>query len=230
MSAGQFYDRYYEDGNPSRHKPPLYSRILDRLLRRFIVERYALTFEALPAGETILDIGCGGDLTFMPLWEKYKEVYCLDVSKNIIESMQREFKDKSGMHLVVGDIDEKIDLPEGYFDTIIAVAIMEHIFDPYHLMKESYRLLKPGGCLIVLVPNVAWLGNRLRLLFGKLPVTATAEGWDGGHLHYFTRGSLKKLFQQEGFEVTQILWGGPSRKVWGSLLSVNILVVGKKKQ
>lgn len=228
MGVGEFYERTYQEDRPNLPKPSLYSRIMERLLGRFILDRYKLTYQAIPEGESILDIGCGGDLTIMPLWEKYKTVYGIDISKTIIERTQKEFGDKPGIHLAVGDINEYINLPGESFDTIIAVAVMEHIFDPYHLMKECHRMLKTEGLLIVAVPNIAWLGNRVRLLLGILPVTSTGEGWDGGHLHYFTRGSLKKLFQQEGFNVSKILWGGPSRKFWGSLLSQDILVAGKK--
>ena len=161
MGVGEFYQKTYEDNRPNLPKHSLYSRIMERLFGRFIIDRYKLTFQVLPEGESILDIGCGGDLTVMPLWEKYREVYGIDVSKTIIERTQKEFSDKPGMHLAVGDINEKINLPDDSFDTIIAVAVMEHIFDPYHLMKESYRMLKAGGCLVVLVPNIAWLGNRI---------------------------------------------------------------------
>lgn len=58
------------------------------------------------------------------------------------------------------------------------------------------------------------------------------EGWDGGHLHYFTRASLKKLFQDEGFKVVKITNGGifaRPRRTWGSLLGADIVVVGVKE-
>jgi hypothetical protein len=73
--------------------------------------------------------------------------------------------------------------------------------------------------------------NRLRLSGGKLPVTSRASGWDGGHLHYFTRSSLKQLLEKEGFSVMKITSGGVFRKIrnlWGSLLSSDILIVGKR--
>jgi hypothetical protein len=59
-------------------------------------------------------------------------------------------------------------------------------------------------------------------------VTSCAEGWDGGHLHYFTAGSLKKLFREAGFQSIKMAYGGPSRRFWGSLLSVEIMIMGIK--
>lgn len=195
-----------------------------------MINRYELVFRVLPGGDSILDIGCGEDLTVMPLRNKYREVWGIDVSKPRIDRMQKQFGHDPGVHLSVADVNEKLAFKDASFDAIISIAVLEHIFDPYHLVKESYRLLKPGGILAIHVPNVAWLGNRLRLLCGRLPVTSGAEGgWDGGHLHYFTTGSLKKLFLEEGFKVIKTDYGGPSRKFWGSLLSVEVLIVGRKQ-
>jgi hypothetical protein len=63
-------------------------------------------------------------------------------------------------------------------------------------------------------------------------MASNTEGWDGGHLHYFTRTSLKKLFQDEGFKVVKVTSGGifaRPRRIWGSLLAADILVVGVKE-
>ena len=83
------------------------------------------------------------------------------------------------------------------------------------------------------VPNVAWLPKRIRLLVGKSPVTSAEPGLsDGGHLHYFTRASLKKLFLDEGFRVVRITSGGifaKPRRIWSSLLGADIVMLGIKE-
>lgn len=229
MGVKEFYENMYRDDKPNRPKPSLYSRILEHTLGKLIVDRYKHTYPVLPGGDSILDIGCGEDLTLMPLWNKYREVYGIDISEPRIKRLQKQFGDNPAIHLSVEDVNDKLSFRDASFDTIMAIAVLEHIFDPYHFMKECYRLLKPGGHLIVHVPNIAWLGNRLRLLMGILPVTSTGEGWDGGHLHYFTVASLRKLFQEEGFEITKIAYGGPSRRFWGSLLSELFLIAGTRK-
>jgi len=73
-------------------------------------------------------------------------------------------------------------------------------------VEEMYRVLRPGGYVVIQVPNIAYFKYRVSLLFGKLPVTSSPYnwqeiGWDGGHIHYFTMKKLCLLFESQGFLV-----------------------------
>lgn len=57
MSVKEFYEKMYGDDKTSPAKRSLYSSILDSLLRRFGIDRYRLTYQFLPGGDFILDIG-----------------------------------------------------------------------------------------------------------------------------------------------------------------------------
>lgn len=63
------------------------------------------------------------------------------------------------------DLDED-DLPfdDNYSDLVVALEILEHLFDPDHVVKEIKRVLRPNGLLIISIPNLAWWVNRLVLL------------------------------------------------------------------
>jgi len=66
---------------------------------------------------------------------------------------------------------------------------------------------------------------------GSLPITGNEDGWDSGHLHYFTFGSLKKLFNKYGFKLTHSGSSGifaAFRNVWPSLLGGDIILKGVK--
>ena len=83
-------------------------------------------------------------------------------------------------------------------------------------------MLKTHGVLILNVPNVGSLPNRVRLLLGRLPVTSRDPGWDGGQLHYFTLFDTKKALESKGFRVLKVQVSGGTqalRQLWPSLLS-----------
>lgn len=107
MGVKESYEKMYRRDRrdrPNQPKPSLYTSILERMVGRFGVNRYELTYQALPGGNSILDIGCGEDLTLMPLWNKYREIYGIDISKPRIDCMQEQFGNKAGIHLRVEDV------------------------------------------------------------------------------------------------------------------------------
>lgn len=227
MGVREYYEKEYGDASTRRLRLPF----LYRKLRRFELNRYDLTLEVIPGGNSVLDIGCGDGDLLIRLRDKYREVWGIDIAKPRIDRIQKKLGSESGIHVKVEDANERLNFQNSSFDTIIAVAVLEHLFDPYHFMRECHRLLRKGGTLIVEVPNIAWLPYRMRLLMGKVPEAPHCEGgeWDYAHLHYFTRASLRDLFDQEGYKVVKITSGGifgRERRMWGSLLGPDILMVG----
>lgn len=132
--------------------------------------------------------------------------------------------------------EEPLPFAEDTFDAVTCLAVLEHVFDPFHAVRELRRVCKPAGRVVVGVPNVAGIKRRLELLRGKLPITSARfsfdEGaWDGFHLHNFTRASLDWLLRKEGLE--PIRWASAGRfrvlKQWRPSLFGNDLVTVLKK-
>lgn len=211
--------------------PATPTRGLHKILQRYTVDRYELTVENLPGQGKALDLGCGDGELLFAMSNTYDEVWGVDIVQKRLDRITSKTGGDGKIHLKVADINERLDFTSSYFDCVTIVDTLEHLFDPYTIIGECHRLLRPGGTLIVHVPNVAFVMNRLRAAGGTLPVTSKASGWDGGHLHYFTRSSLKQLLEKEGFSVIKITAGGlfgKIRNIWGSLLSGDILIVGKR--
>lgn len=136
-------------------------------------------------------------------------------------------------------------LSDNAFDVVIALDIMEHVFDVFNFINHCRRILRQEGTLILRVPNIAYIKHRLSLLAGQLPVTASwfgkkrdleewkrKWGWDGGHLHLFTLPMLYKLLDAYNFKVLLCRDPGTKlariRNIYPSLLYSNPVIFSKK--
>ncbi|HLY11277.1 MAG TPA: class I SAM-dependent methyltransferase [Planctomycetota bacterium] len=200
-----FYDELWtgKDGKApgaGQHRRDWFHRwFLDHLINPFARDRTTIAREMLPSGDRLLDIGCWGgeEAKAFGAFEKFKEVHGVDL---IEESIKRA--NERGLKAKLADMNvDPLPYDDRFFDCVTLMAILEHVTDPYKVLREVHRVLKPGGTLIVSVPNVASFSNRFRVLFGRCPVTSLDPGWDGGHLHYFTPRDLKRLLGEIGFKV-----------------------------
>ncbi len=114
-------------------------------------------YEMLPpnatTAEKVLDIGCGPGITAEDLVGKGFEFYGVDIAEKMIHECRKNFSHLKGAHFSVGSI-EKSDFPDGYFDHIICMGVVEYIGDDVTAIKEMARLLKTGGTAIITLPNV----------------------------------------------------------------------------
>jgi 2-polyprenyl-3-methyl-5-hydroxy-6-metoxy-1,4-benzoquinol methylase len=76
-------------------------------------------------------------------------------------------------------------LGRGRYGTVLFCEIIEHLVDPGATLERVMPLLAPGGLFLMTTPNLASLGNRLRLLLGRSPSLAPAPS-----LRFRAAGSL----------------------------------------
>lgn len=208
---------------------------------RFPMHRNEALLKLATSGHRVLEIGCGGGNVLYNLRTRFDELYGLEISKNRAEKIHSA-ADAYGLnlHIIVGNIEEGLDLPDGFFDVILWADVIEHVVDVWSAMSEIQRLLANNGRLVTCTPNVAELRRRLALLCGRFPSTSgTDEGlgvrphelFDGGHLHYFTFSSLKKLYRKYHIEPVEYLgFGrlGRFHSFYPPLLSGAVCIAGVK--
>lgn len=165
----------------------------------------------------VLEIGAGSGEVLSFLKDYYDEYVATELSEERIKYLREIFGEDDKIKIIQNDIEDKnLDFSAGYFDTIIMVAVIEHLIDPISVVQYCYSLLKPGGKLLIDTPNAAKWTRRLKLLFGFFPSTGSKdEGFisydgkqtdlhDNGHLHYFTFRALKKiLVERVGFSAIE---------------------------
>jgi SAM-dependent methyltransferase len=114
----------------------------------------------------LLDIGCWNGYLLERIREAglYQELYGVDIVPEGIETVRAK-----GFQAQVVDLNrDPLPFPDEYFDGVTLLAVLEHIFDPYAVIREVHRVLRPGGELVIDVPNVASFTNRIRHFIGTV--------------------------------------------------------------
>jgi SAM-dependent methyltransferase len=112
--------------------------------------------------------------------------------------------------LNVGELNAagKTSLADSSLDTAICFEVLEHLQEPQNALAEILRCLKPGGHVLLSVPNAAFWIQRLQFLAtgfwcpGGSPVTARQEPWRDPHIRFFHPRMLRRMVQRAGFEVS----------------------------
>jgi SAM-dependent methyltransferase len=145
----------------------------------------------------LVDVGCGTGAFARRVHERYGAVVGVDF-------IPLARSNSENVHFVRADLRHGIPLGDGVADTVTAIEVVEHIANPILLVREAFRIARPGGKFVLTTPNVRYVRQLLRLIVrGEGPRTAGRYDdellWDGGHLHYFTSKDLVALLKGVGF-------------------------------
>ena len=102
-------------------------------------------------GGKVLDIGCGPGIVTEWLLQQDCEVHGVDVAPQMIEICEQRFGNSAKAEFRVARV-EKLPYEDGYFDSVIAMGLMEYLEDDRTALAEMNRVLRPGGNLIVTYP------------------------------------------------------------------------------
>lgn len=177
------------DSIPSGQDSRLIGRIISLLpMAKEIAGSKVMWLNAHPNGK-LLDVGCGNG-SFLAVMKKLGwNVSGVepDVNAAIIAM------DRLAAPISIGTL-EKANFLDNSFDAITAHHVIEHMHDPIGFLRESLRILKPGGKLVVTTPNVGSLGHRVfRMSWRDLDVPR--------HLHIFSPQTIKICAEKVGFTV-----------------------------
>jgi len=112
-------------------------------------------FGSLPKGK-VLDVPCGFGALTQKLLEMGFQVSCSDIDPGLFKL--------SGVEIRQADLGKSIPYDSGSFDHVASIAGIHRLYHPDAAIREFYRVLKPGGTLVLSFPNYAQLRRRLRFL------------------------------------------------------------------
>ena len=151
--------------------------------------------------QKVLEVGCGVGSTGYSLKQEKKAAQVFGIEIN--EKLKAE-AEKNLDRVIIGNI-EKLELPfeKEYFDCIIFADVLEHLYDPWFVLKKIKPFLKTGGFVLASIPNVQHWSVLFDLIRGKWEYKD--EGiLDNTHIRFFTKKSIVNMFGDTGFEITKI--------------------------
>ena len=144
----------------------------------------------------LLDIGCGnGDFSSLFIkagWEPYG----IDLDAANIEQAK-----VIGVKASVCDITKGLPFEDNFFECVLAGEVIEHLIDTDFLIKEIFRVVRAGGCVIITTPNMVSFENRIRILLGIYPIWVNYRLEGVGHVRAYTPKVLKKQLMEHGFKI-----------------------------
>ncbi len=179
-----------------------------------------------PAELQLLDVGCGnGSQLALPLTRDGLQITGIDTDERSIARARSLATGAINARFICGRVE---DLPdEKLFDVIILSEVLEHTKAPQKLLHASIKHLEPDGVVVVTVPNGygefeidSWLFRGLRLqrvvdalVSNKNEVVGATDNLESGHVQFFTRKRLRRLFAECGLVVMRegsgSLFAGP---------------------
>jgi 2-polyprenyl-3-methyl-5-hydroxy-6-metoxy-1,4-benzoquinol methylase len=136
----------------------------------------------------VLDVGCGKGLLLRGLRERGWDVVGTELSED--SSLRAR---EAGIQVYNVAVKE-LPFEPGSFDVITIYHSLEHLTSPRDTLTQLHRLLRPGGFLVVEVPNVgSWYARAFRDSWFHLDVPR--------HLYHFTPKTLRNLLEVSGFEI-----------------------------
>jgi SAM-dependent methyltransferase len=179
--AELYPDEYY--GEPGVK----FQWLIEWLVRK-VGERHIQFLSAdLRVGARVLDIGCGRGVILGALASRNFEVHGVEMSAAAARGADPRAQIRIAPEL------RDAGYPDAHFDQVILWHVLEHLRDPRGTLQEIHRILRPGGRLIVAVPNFSSAQARL-----------AGSAWFHldlpRHLYHFPVSALRRILGELGYD------------------------------
>ncbi|HDT14642.1 MAG TPA: class I SAM-dependent methyltransferase [Firmicutes bacterium] len=142
-------------------------------------------------GKRIIEFGCGiGNITDFAE-NCADKITAVDIDDEFLEYAKKKYEKNAKIDVVKYDLSkEPEEIKREYYDTALMFNVLEHIEDDNAALKNTAKVLKNGGKLIILVPS-------MRFAFGTLDENL-------GHYRRYEKKDLKKVLEISGFEIEKM--------------------------
>jgi len=157
--------------------------------------RHRIVLGYLEGREGILDIGCGSSRIILDLPAA--------VGMDILQNKLRWLRPRH--HLLIRGTCQQLPFRDGRFAAVINSEVIEHVPDTPEVWTEMWRVLLPGGILILGTPDYGrWLWWVLEWIYGKVLPGAYAKE----HITHYTREDVMRRLRAAGYEILDCRYVG----------------------
>jgi 2-polyprenyl-3-methyl-5-hydroxy-6-metoxy-1,4-benzoquinol methylase len=183
---GRYYPETYYGKKNRRFNP-----VLEKLVVFFRLRRVR-EIERRAARGRVLDVGCGRGILPALMRTRGWDAHGVEISR----TAARHAIEELGVPVFVGPLEES-DYQDAFFDAVVIWHVLEHVQAPRAALAKANAILKPGGLLMIAVPN-----------FDSLQAKVGGPAWFHldvpRHYFHFRLGVLENLLEEEGFTVEKV--------------------------
>jgi 2-polyprenyl-3-methyl-5-hydroxy-6-metoxy-1,4-benzoquinol methylase len=164
-------------------------------------QKAARIFESWPRGR-VLETATGSGAFAQRLLQLGFEVEACDLFPEQVRV--------SGIPVKFADLSQRLPYPDQSFDMLSCLEGVEHLEDQFAFIRECWRVLKPGGRLLISTPNVLGLASRWRYFWtgffplATKPINEYRKAPVHDHIHLITYYQLRYILRTTGFTISSV--------------------------
>ena len=166
----------------------------------------------------ILDVGCGNGHATSHLARLGHSVMGVDASPKGIAIARAAHANVRFEICSVYD-DKFLDVVGDQIDCVVALEVVEHLYNPSRLFEQSYRALKGGGYLVLSTPYHGYVKNLALSVVNGWDRHFGVD-WEGGHIKFFSKNTLARMACQAGFTRPRFKGVGRLPGLWKSIIMI----------
>ena len=148
----------------------------------------------------VLDVGCGAGVFGAQLrQQRQAEVWGVEPDAQAAAQARGRLD-----RVFCATFDGCAELPAGHFDCVVFNDVLEHMVEPEAALRRARPLLAPSGVVVASIPNVLEYNTLRDVLLHQDWRYVDAGVLDRTHLRFFTRKSMKRLFESAGYTVARL--------------------------
>jgi methionine biosynthesis protein MetW len=183
-------------------------------------DRTQKLLEWIGEGKRVLEVGCSTGYISRLLVERKCEVTGVEVDLAAAEKARAHCREV--LVLDLNSLQWVESFGDRMFDVVLLADVLEHLVDPWRVLREIAGLLDKDGAVLISLPNLVHFLTRAKIALGQFDYTSTGI-LDHTHLRFFTIKTARELIQSAGYRIARFhpsiggRMSGHARPAWQRL-------------